>query len=489
MASIRARLTAWNGLVLVFILLVFAVAAYIFLQQVTLAQVDRSLRQQMRASSLAAQEAERHAQDDTTAMKVLVRELEEVGLDVTMPGTMPNAVVTAPARVEENGARRRKEPEHSRVAPIIDWTDLRNKINSRHDDDEPFTVRGFRGGSRVATQNITLASHPILLISSQPLGEASELLETAQLAALIALPIALLLSLISGYALARRALAPVASMTAEARSIGARNLHERLSIRNPHDELGQLAVTFNNVLERVDRAMEQQRRFTADASHELRTPIALIRAEADVALSENVDRSNTQEEEYRSALNVIRDGSQQLSRVVNDLFLLARADAGQTLVSPHEMQLDELVTGTAHGMRALAEEKGIELKLRVGGRAPYHGDEEMLRRVLRNLLDNAIKYSSGPGVVEVSLDRDAKAYRVCVTDHGPGISADDQAHVFERFYRGDQARGHRESASGSGAGLGLAIAREIAELHGGRVDLRRSNEKGSTFELTLPAKS
>ncbi len=488
MASIRARLTAWNGLVLVFILLVFAVAAYIFLRQVTLAQVDRSLLQQMRASSVAAHEAESQNQPDSAAMKGLIRELEEVGLVVTIPVAVSNAVVTAPARFE-GPARSTADSALSGPSAVMDWTDLKNKLHAARGSDAPFTVRGPHGGLRVGTQSVRVASRQILLVSSQPLGEASELLETAQWAALIALPIALLLSLASGYALARRALAPVASMTEEAKSIGGRNLHERLTVRNPHDELGQLAVTFNNVLERVDAAMEQQRRFTADASHELRTPIALIRAEADVALADNRGRHGAQEEEYRAALNVIRDGSQQLSRVVNDLFLLARADAGQTLISPHEMQLDELVTATAHGMRALAEAKGLGMNVRVGGGAPYFGDEEMLRRVLRNLLDNAIKYSAAPGTIEVVLDRDPTTYRVSVTDTGPGISSQDHAYIFERFYRGDQARGYRESESGSGAGLGLAIAREIAELHNGRVELRRSSEKGSTFELTLPAKS
>jgi two-component system OmpR family sensor kinase len=488
MASIRARLTAWNGLVLIFILLVFAFAAYIFLRQVTLAQVDRSLRQQMRASSIAAQEAQRQAHD-TTAMKVLRRELEEVGLDVVIPAAITNLVVTAPSRVEQKDAQN-AQPDDSTGFAAIDWTDLRSKVPTAHGDD-PFTVRGADGGSRVAIQRIALGPRSILLISSQPLGEVAELLERARVAAWIALPIALLLSLGTGYALARRALAPVASMTSQARSIGARNLHDRLSIRNSHDELGQLAVTFNNVLERVDMAMEQQRRFTADASHELRTPIALIRAEADVALSGDTGHGAPQEEEYRAALNVIRDGSQQLSRVVNDLFLLARADAGQTLVTPHEMQLDELVRATAHGMRALAEEKGLQLDVRTNGSAPYHGDEEMLRRILRNLLDNAIKYSTGPGAVEVSLARDDKTYSITVTDNGQGISSEQQSHIFERFFRGDRARGYGESASGSGsgAGLGLAIAREIAELHGGRVELRRSSEKGSTFELILPATS
>jgi two-component system OmpR family sensor kinase len=487
-ATIRARLTAWNSLVLLFILLEFAVVAYVFLQHVTVTQVDRSLRQQMNASLLAAQEAQQRGKDDSTAMRVLDRELSEVGLDVIKPALIPEAVVTIPSRIETKDPRQTSESVPA-ASSVIDWSDLRNKIKGRGRHDEPFTVEGPDGGARVATQTIQLASRKILLVSSQPLGEVSELLEEARFGALIALPVALLLSLFTGYALARRALTPVASMTAEARRIGARNLHDRLSIQNPHDELGQLAVTFNSVLERIDRALEQQRRFTADASHELRTPIALIRAEADVALSGSNGRGSVEEEEYRAALNVIRDGSQQLSRVVNDLFLLARADAGQTMITPHEMQLDDLVRATSHGMRALADEKGLELKINVDGSVPYQGDEEMLRRILRNLLDNAIKYSTGPGTIEVSLIRDAGTYRVCVSDSGQGISPEAQGHIFDRFFRGDSARGHVESQSGSGAGLGLAIAREIAELHGGRVELSRSNGKGSTFELILPAHS
>ena len=177
-----------------------------------------------------------------------------------------------------------------------------------------------------------------------------------------------------------------------------------------------------------------------------------------------------------------------MSRIVNDLFLLARADAGQTLISSQAMQLDELVTSTVHGMRSLAEQWRLELRLHAVSGITCRGDEELLGRALRNLLDNAIKYSSGPGTIDVSLEHDSTSCRVVVADKGCGISMEDQAHIFERFYRGDRARGHRESATGAGAGLGLAIAREIAELHGGRAELRQSNESGSVFELILPLK-
>jgi two-component system OmpR family sensor kinase len=483
MASIRTRLTAWNGGVLVFLLLVFAVAAYVFLRSAALAQIDHSLHQQMRLLTLTAR-APVEEEKEGSVMDAFVRDLESDALLVTVAPGMPNTLVTAPARIEQDEEERQRKPAGRRSAgPDLDWSDLAQKIKSPRDSNKAFSVRGPHGGSRVLTERLVIASQPTLLVATQPLHETIELLETAQYAALIALPIAVLLAIVSGNALARRALDPVASMVSEARQIGVRNLHERLSIRNPNDELGRLAMTFNDVLERVDRALEQQRRFTADASHELRTPIALIRAEADVALS----GSSGGEGEYRAALTVIRDASQQLSRIVNDLFLLARADAGQTLIAPHAMRLDELVATTAHGMRALADQRGLELKVGALPSVAYEGDEELLRRALRNLLDNAIKYSNGPGCIGLSLDGDGTNYRISVDDSGPGIPTDDQAHIFERFYRGDRARGHRESSTGAGAGLGLAIAREIAELHGGRVELRRSSESGSSFDLILPA--
>jgi two-component system OmpR family sensor kinase len=482
MASIRTRLTAWNGGVLVLVLCVFAIAAYVFLRYATFAQVDRALHQQVSVVELTARAQAGSSTGRRDLLPALVKDLEVHGLLVRTPPSLPNALVTTPVRIEREDEGRRDTTETSAARPDIDWNDLRAKLGVPRDDDEAFTVRGRRGGIRVLTEQLSVDGHAITLIATQPLHETVELLETARTAALIALPIAVLLAVLSGYVLARRALDPIAAMTVQARRIGSRNLHERLTIRNSRDELGQLALTFNEVLQRVDGALEHQRRFTADASHELRTPIALIRAEADVALSDGVATDG----EYRAALSVIRDGSHQLSRIVNDLFLLARADAGQTLVSRHPMYLDELVTSTVHSMRALADNKDVALQVRVPGDVPYQADEELLRRALRNLLDNAIKYSAGAGKVDVSLERDGGVYRITVTDDGRGMSANDQAHIFERFFRGDSSRPHSESANSAGAGLGLAIAREIAELHGGHVDLRRSDASGSMFELTLP---
>ncbi|MDB4913307.1 MAG: two-component histidine kinase [Gemmatimonadetes bacterium] len=480
MASIRMRLTAWNGGVLVFVLCLLAASAYAFLRYATLAQVDRALEQQVRLVVLTARAQPHGGGNDD--MAALIKDLEDHGIVATRAGDMPDTFLTTPVRLEENDELHPTPWKESPGLPDIDRADLRAKLSMRRDDEEAFSVRGRHGGLRALVERVPLGPRTLTVIATQPLHATAELLETARVAALVALPIVVLLALITGYLLARGALDPIAAMTSEARRIGARTLHERLSIRNPHDELGQLALTFNEVLERVDDAMEQQRRFTADASHELRTPIALIRAEADVALA----GSAASEDEYRSALGVIRDGSQQLSRIVNDLFLLARADAGQTLISPQSIDLAETVTSAAYSMRSLADAAGVTLNVEVPPDAPYHGDEELLRRALVNLLDNAIKYSVAPGNVDVVLARTETEYRISVTDDGPGISPDDQSHIFDRFYRGDSSRTHNETANGAGAGLGLAIAREIAELHGGCLELRRSNSFGSSFELLFP---
>ena len=481
MSTIRARLTTWNGGVLVCLLCVFALAAYLFLRHAALAQVDRALSQQVSVVELTAKAHGRVRGDSVADLNVLVKDLEVHGLLVMQPPSMPGVLVTAPVRIEQDEADVPSPPTRA-SQPEIDVADLNARLIAVGDADAAFSVRGRRGGVRALAERVVVGDRVVTLVATQPMHETEELLETARDAALVALPLAILLALAVGYALARQALDPIAAMTSEAQRIGARTLHERLSVRNAHDELGQLARTFNTVLERADLALAHQRRFTADASHELRTPIAVIRAEADVALS----GTTASEEEYRAALRVIRDGSNQLSRIVSDLFLLARADAGQSLMSPLPIYLDELVTTTVHGMRALADRKKIELRVHVPGDTAYTADEELLRRALRNLVDNAIKYATGPGVITVSLERDEASFRISVADDGPGISSEDQGHIFERFFRGDSSRAHSESDTGAGAGLGLAIAREIGEMHGGSLTLLRSDPSGSTFELVLP---
>jgi len=264
--------------------------------------------------------------------------------------------------------------------------------------------------------------------------------------------------------------------------MGAARLQDRLAVANERDELGQLAVSFNQLLERIERSFEQQRRFVADASHELRTPVAILRGEAEVTLA----RPERSAEEYRETLAILRDESQRLARIIEDLFTLTRADAGQYPLTLRDGYLDEFASEALVRARSLALAKNIALTSSIEPDLPICSDEVLLGRMLLNLLDNAIKYSPPGGKVELICRRREENYEVSVCDDGPGIPADLQSRIFERFFRADKARARAEGDSG-GAGLGLAIARWIAEVHHGRLELTQSDASGSTFTVLLPA--
>jgi len=295
---------------------------------------------------------------------------------------------------------------------------------------------------------------------------------------LLSLPVMLLMAGLAGYLLARRSLAPIAGMTAQAERISAENLDERLPVKNKSDELGKLARVFNDLLARIESSFDGMRRFTADASHELRTPLAIIRGEADVALSQDREPG-----EYRETLAIIQDEARLLSGVVEDILALARADAGQRRLELEEFYLNDLIEECVHSARALALNKNLSLDFESSGDIAFRGDEDLLRRMVINLLDNAIKYTPGGGSVSVKLWREDGLIKLRVTDNGIGISAEAAARVFERFYRVDKARSRAEG----GSGLGLPIVKWIAEAHQGSVSLESAPEHGSSFIVSLPA--
>jgi two-component system OmpR family sensor kinase len=270
-------------------------------------------------------------------------------------------------------------------------------------------------------------------------------------------------------------------MAGRAAEIGATTLHERLPVA-ADDELGRLARVLNDLLDRLERSFDQQRRFMADASHELRTPTAILRTEADVTLS----RPQRSEGEYRESMGVVQDASRRLTRIVDDIFLLARADAGHLVLHAQPLDLEDLVHDIVRGVRPIAERREVRVDLLDVVEAPTKGDADLLGRVVLNLLDNAIKHSADGGRVEVRLTKSGTTCMVDVVDEGPGVPEESRERIFERFYRADSARSRAEQSATSGAGLGLSISRRIAELHGGRLDLVESRPGRTVFRLTLP---
>ncbi|MDB4949664.1 MAG: hypothetical protein JWM27_2313, partial [Gemmatimonadetes bacterium] len=345
------------------------------------------------------------------------------------------------------------------------------------------TLADDEGGYRVYAAPADLPGERLIVAAGQPLAERQESLEGVRTTFAVAIPLALLLAGVGGYLLARRSLAPVVAMSVQARRIGAANLHERLPVPNPRDELGRLATVFNGLLARVGDTVEQQRRFMADAAHELRTPVAILRGEADIALS----RGERPPAEYRDALGVVADESRRLSRLVDDLFLLARADAGQQPLVPTELYLNELAGECVRAMRTLAAARDVRLACEAPGDLPLRGDDALLHRLVLNLLDNAIKHSPPGSRVALTLHAAPGGYRLAVRDSGPDIGPEVRARLFERFFRADPARARGAPSTTAGAGLGLAIARWVAEAHGGTLALSPADGRGNEFALFVPA--
>ena len=481
--SFRARLSIWHSGLLALLVTMFALASYGFLRRTEFARIDSTLHEQ---SEIVAQALSAVASggtlthSDTIGLLAVMHDLRARGLRAwVVDGSGRPVVTTAMVHEGEGPAEERRVLGDTLPTAALRAVGLiaRTRIVQQ-------TVSTESGRARVYGAPLPQPLGVGAVVVSTSLRDLDTLLRDARDAAITAVLLAVLISAVAGYVLARKSLLPVTAMSRQADRIGAANLHERLPITNPRDELGRLATTFNRMLDRVDDAFEQQRRFMADASHELRTPVAILRGEADIALSSN----GRTREDYRSALVVMHDAADRLSRTVNDIFLLARVDASQVPTAPVPLYIDELVADTCRAMRSLATQRGVTLTCDTAGEIPYVGDAVLLERLVMNLVDNAIKYSDSGGIVSVRLDRNAQCICLTVVNGGPGIPAEARAHVFDRFYRVDAARTAAASASAvsSGSGLGLAIARWIAELHGGTAELAASEPGRTVFTFRLP---
>ena len=486
MESVRARLALWHTAVVAALLGAFATAGYLILSDTVHRRADRFLEESARA--FAADIVAERADEASNAAAIHASVFEFHFRDLTF------VVYDAAGRVVGASLARDAVVVGERGA-AIDTAAMRRVASSARSSGSASapgtrftTIPDREGGVRVLVLPLALRGEPVTIAAAESLHDEAELLRTVRRSFAVAIPIALLAAWAGGYGLARRSLAPVVAMSDRAAAIGASSLGDRLPVANPRDELGQLAQTFNSLLGRMSEAFEQQRRFMSDASHELRTPVAIMRGEADVALS----RADRPAEEYRDALGVVRDEGRRLSGIVNDLFLLARADAGRHPLRAADLYLDDLLGDCTRAMRSLAARRDVQLSFEPpaadGDDYALHADEDLLRRLFLNLLDNAIKHSGTGASVRLTLARAGGVYRVTVSDSGPGIPEEARAHVFERFYRVETARSRAgASDTGGGAGLGLAIARWIAESHGGALELTESSPAGTTFTVTLAA--
>ena len=306
----------------------------------------------------------------------------------------------------------------------------------------------------------------------------------------MAAPLALLLSIAAGYWLAGRAMRPVQAITHTARQISETDLHRRLKLKQ-RDELGELAATFDRMLDRLEAAFARQRQFTADASHELRTPLSIVDLEATRALAHDLTP-----QAYQQTITTIQQENRHMTRLVDDLLLLARADAGQSRIRHEEVDVSEIVVDTVERLAPLAQQAGMVIKVASLPELTILGDRVYLVQLLTNIIENALKYGSGKGTyVDIDLVQQHKQEQswavLSVRDDGPGIAREHLPHLFERFYRVDKTRTHSQELSPdserpAGNGLGLSIAQWIAQAHGGAITVRSAPGRGSVFAIWLP---
>jgi heavy metal sensor kinase len=280
-----------------------------------------------------------------------------------------------------------------------------------------------------------------------------------------------------GWFLIGRSLTPIERISGVAHRIAAGDLSERIKVENPGSELGQLAGVLNETFERLERSFEHQVRFTADASHEMRTPLSVILAKSQFALKR--ERSP---EKYQECLRTCLESAQHMRALTDALLELSKVDAGEFILRKHEGNLADLVREVVRMIEPLAEEKRVTIECTLENLTTGY-DEQKIRQALLNLLGNAVKYQREGGSIQITLSTAGGEVVLTVADSGPGIDPENLPHLFERFYRVDRAR-KREGRGGTG--LGLAITKAIVEGHGGSISVTSELGKGTVFEVRLP---
>jgi heavy metal sensor kinase len=331
---------------------------------------------------------------------------------------------------------------------------------------------------RAVSRLHSLDGHPLLIRLAHSEEPIFSRLRELLWASVVVLPVMLGIAWLAGYGLARRALTPIQQMARRAQEITPEKLHARLPNDDTDDELGQLARVFNVTLGRLEEAFEQLRRFTSDASHELRTPLAMIRSVGEVGLQKDGTRA-----EYRDIVGSMLEEVNRLTSLVDNLLTISRADSGHIQLQRTVVPVMALAREAVGLFEILIEEKSQRAILEGDEQLQIEGDRIVLRQALVNIVHNAVKYSPAGEVISVRVGNGSgNRVSIEIQDNGPGIPAEDQPKVFDRFYRVDKAR-WRESG---GAGLGLSIAKWAVEAHGGTIALSSEPNKGCTFRVTLP---
>jgi heavy metal sensor kinase len=451
-ASIRVRLTGWYSIVLFLMLVVYATATFLAVRHEFYEQFDDQLHEDLETAEhfLAPAPDGRivwwgarfhEANDD-----------EDRGIEVW------SASGEAIERSEAAAA----------LPPAV-----LAEVTAAHYE----TVRSDGRRWRTLTRRSTVGGRAVVLRVSRSEERLRTQLWEILVVLVLGLPLVVALAGIGGYALARRALAPMDQLATEARRITADRLHERLSAANHHDEIGRLAAVINDTFARLESSFEQLRRFTADASHELRTPLSVIRGVGEAGLAETRTPA-----EYKEAIGSMLEEVDRLTNLVDTLLRLSRGDAGTVRLSRESVDLGQLTRDVVASLGILAEERAQELTVDAVDAIMVSADRLVLREAITNVVDNAIKYGPRTSTVSIRVRAEGNQAVLTVADEGPGIAAHHRARIFDRFFRIDEAR----SRDRGGTGLGLALAKWAVEVNGGDISVEGGEKRGAVFRIVLP---
>jgi heavy metal sensor kinase len=459
---LRVRLTLWYGCALAMVLITFSVVLYVITARNLRDDVDQSLEETATAAVRSLQERGFLPLIDEEELLSQFPELARI--DKFFQIFSPSGTIT----IRSPNIRQHEVPL-SRTALEATFNGQTILESAKYPHEPP----------------LRLISVPIIhrgnLLYIVQVGTSMESIEDTLrrflILLIVAMPIALAVSLAAGWFLAGRALRPVDAITLAAQRIAAGDLSQRLTMPTSPDEIGRLAGTFNNMIGRLDASFRQIRQFTSDASHELRTPLTVMKGETELVL-----RRPRALEDYQSVLESNLEEIDRMTRIVEELLFLSRADMGEVRMESMPVPLKVLVEDIHRQATVLGQDRNIEVVLGAVMPALVQGDELRLRELLLNLVENAVKYSYPGGKVEIGLVTAGQEAILSVTDQGIGIAPGDHAKIFDRFYRTDDARAHTKK----GTGLGLAICALIAEAHKGRINVKSSVGQGSTFTVRLP---
>ena len=459
---LRVRLTLWYGTALALVLIIFSVVLYAITARSLRDTVDESLEDT--AMTAVRSLEERGFLPLINEEELLSQFPELTRIDKFFQIFSPSGTIT----IRSPNIKQHEVPL-SRTALDAAFAGQRIFESAKYPKEPPL---------RLISVPIMYGGNLLYIVQvGTSMESVGETLQRFLVLLVVAIPIALAVSLAGGWFLAGRALRPVDKITLAAQRIAAGDLSQRLSIPAAHDEIGRLAATFNNMIGRLDTSFRQIRQFTSDASHELRTPLTVMKGETDLVL-----RRPRLLDDYRLVLESNLEEIDRMTRIVDELLFLSRADMGEVRVESLPVAMESLVEDIHRQAKLLAQDRNIEVLLGTVMPVVVQGDDLRLRELLLNLVENAMKYSHPDGKVEISLLNDGREARLSVTDQGIGIAPADHKKIFQRFFRTDVARGHTKK----GTGLGLAICSWIAELHKGRVEVKSALGQGSTFTVVLP---